>query len=217
MTRNATLSPAPFVLLVSRHGKARAVAPTLRRAFGARVGIAVGVDTDRVRSDRRASSSLEAALAKIQAGFQSTRYARWAIASAGEFNADPTTQGFLIGSEAVVLADRSSGVFAVGRCEVKRPIDSLQIETMDTAIGFAASLGFPRRSVRLLTPCGQNGRDIDKPDDLAEAIQSALLHQGFVEFENDMRAHRCSWRMDAIRHATENLVESLASKSLPIG
>ena len=133
----------PYVLLVTRHGKARAIAPPLRSALSARVALAVGVNTDEVRRKRPSADCVGAALAKINAGFESVRYARFAIASAGEFTPDPGLPNTLVGSEVVVLAERGTGRMAVGRSHIRRPDETASVEKIEDAVALASDYGFP--------------------------------------------------------------------------
>ena len=213
MPDDQALKKDQFVLLVTRHGKAKAIVPPLRNAFGARVGLAMGVDTDQVRRERVSNGPLNAALSKVQAGFDTVPYAQFAIASAGSFSLDTTTPAIMSGFEVVVLAERSAGTLAVGRSEIKQPRDSVRCDTIEAAATFAASLGFPRRAVRLLVPNSPCTVEIEGQDELMDAISLAMGSEGFVLFEGDRRANRCLWRMDAIRRATEDLVAVLVAST----
>lgn len=213
MVRDTAQAAAQPVLLVTRHGKAKAIAPPLQRALHARIGLAVGVDTDCVRRDRPSSDCIEAALAKVGAGFDSVRYARFAIASAGEFTVDPASPKILSGYEVVILAERDVGILASGRCEVRRANETVTVFNVEDATALAVAMGFPRRTIRSIRSFDESTLEVTTEQELELAVRSGIRQKGFAVFEKDRRAHRCEWRMDAIRLATEDLVNRIASST----
>ena len=79
-------------VLTSKHTKERVIGPVLRNEMGLIVQIAVGVDTDQFgafsREVERSGSQLDAARAKIAAGFDYAPLARVGLASEGSFSRD---------------------------------------------------------------------------------------------------------------------------------
>ncbi len=90
------------------HGKERAIGPVLAQGLGLRVALAMGLNTDRFgtfsREIERTGSQLDAARAKIAAGFEYAPYARVGFASEGSFGPHPYIPFLDLGRELVLPA-----------------------------------------------------------------------------------------------------------------
>ncbi|MDI1366436.1 MAG: hypothetical protein PSX79_16525 [bacterium] len=110
--REAVAEARNPVMLFSA-GKDRAIGPVLEQGLGLRVALAMGLNTDRFgtfsRDVERTGSQLDAARAKIAAGFEYAPYARVGVASEGSFGPHPQIPFLPLGRELVLLIDRERG------------------------------------------------------------------------------------------------------------
>ena len=100
-------------VLTTMHGKEQVIAPVLKDGLGLIVCLAMGVNTDRFgtfsRDIERTGSQVDAARAKIAAGFDYAPLARAGLASEGSFGPHPFIPFLALGRELVVLIDRDTG------------------------------------------------------------------------------------------------------------
>lgn len=105
-------------VLATMHHKERVIAPLLARFLGLQVQVPPGFDSDRFgtfsRDVARTGSALEAARAKIAAGFAQLPEARVGLASEGSFGPHPELPFVSMGLELVLLIDRDSGLELAG-------------------------------------------------------------------------------------------------------
>ena len=103
-------------VLATMHGKEAAIAPVLARFTGLRVAVPNGFDSDRFgtfsREIPRTGSALDAARAKIAAGFAHLPDATVGLASEGSFGPPPELPFISMGVELVLLVDRDSASVA---------------------------------------------------------------------------------------------------------
>lgn len=200
------------------HGKARAITPFTTRFLGLEVQVPEGLDTDAFgtfsREVERRGTPLEAARAKITAGFGLDPGARFGLASEGSFGAHPFIPFLPIGREIVVLIDRQSGLELVGQfTSVRTNFAHAVVDTIEAGRAFGERIGFPDHGLIVTasldgTPAPQVAlfKAIDGWDALDEAIKQVIGLTGTALVETDMRAHRNPRRMQAIRRATLDLV-----------
>lgn len=207
------------------HGKERAIAPLLARFFGVRVVVPAWLDTDRFgtfsRDVARVGTPLDAARAKIRAGFELLPQARLGLASEGSFGPHPQVPFVGWGSEQVVLIDRITGLELVGRHEAPaRHFAHAQVDNVDAALAFAARVGFPRQGVIVMgveggqpSPAVALEKEATDLASLDAAVRRALAAgNGAASLETDMRAHRNPQRMRCIRRATLDLLRAWRSR-----
>lgn len=105
-------------VLATMHHKERVIAPLLGRFLGLKVQVPQGFDSDRFgtfsREIARTGSALEAARAKIAAGFALMPEANVGLASEGSFGPHPELPFVSMGLELVLLVDRDSGLELAG-------------------------------------------------------------------------------------------------------
>jgi hypothetical protein len=220
--------PHPYqgqtAVLVTMHGKEQVLQPLLTQAMGLKVGLACGVDTDRFgtfsRDVARPGSALDAARAKIAAGFEADPAARVGLASEGSFGAHPALPFLPFAEELVFMIDRKTGFELAGHDRgVRTNFASALIRDPTEAATFAARVGFPSHGV--VVTASRDG--VPAPDlylekeavdllGLEAAVGRALAHGGPACLETDMRAHRNPMRMEAIERAVEDLVRRFASR-----
>lgn len=211
-------------MLVSMHGKDRAIAPPLRRRLALTVETLVGVDTDRFGTFtgeiERQGSPMDAARAKIAAGFELAPQCSVMIASEGSFGPHPEMPFVAAGRELVVLFDRETNIELVGRDYSFAPsFRQATVYSGSDAMKFATSVGFPAQGIVVLAsvdgapaPRVFTHKSAASFTDLVTAVVRALNHSGEAHLACDMRAHRNPQRMAAIRRAATDLVRSCLSR-----
>lgn len=198
---------ATFALL-TQHGKERVFAPRLMEAFGAKLEVVSGFDTDRfgafTREVPRAGTQLEAARAKARAAVELSRHPL-GLGSEGAFV--PFAPGLgVAGVELVVLVDRERALEIVGRAEGPGRHDFASVESAAQLVRFAVAAGFPQHGLTLRPdhadhPFVQKG--LTSWPSLTRAFQRAQAEatSGAVFVEHDLRAHQNPTRMALIASA----------------
>jgi hypothetical protein len=211
-------------VLATMHGKERVIAPLLERDLGLRVELALGLNTDRFgtfsREIERKGSQLDAARAKIAAGFANAPYARVGIASEGSFGPHPYIPFLALDRELIVLIDRETGLELIGHdASPETNFDHAVISHVDSAMEFAERAKFPDHGL-IVIGCVDNQpapdqaliKDITDRESLEAAVGEVVNKCGAAFVETDMRAHRNPTRMSAIGRATADLVRRFRSR-----
>ncbi len=211
-------------VLATMHGKERAIGPVLAQGLGLRVALAMGLNTDRFgtfsRDVERTGSQLEAAKAKIAAGFEYAPYARVGIASEGSFGPHPYIPFLALGRELVLLIDRERGLELTGYfASPETNYGHAVVSDMEAAIAFAERSKFPEHGLIVM------GCVDEKPEPglaliknvvdnvgLEKAVGQVVARCGAAFIEADMRAHRNPTRMRAIERAAGDLVRRFRSQ-----
>ncbi len=220
-------APRPYqdepAVLATMHGKERVIAPLLERALGLRVTISSGIDTDRFgtfsRDVERTGSQLDAARAKIAAAFATAPDVNFALASEGSFCPHPYIPVVPLAREIVVLADRARGLELIGHhASLTTNFSHAVVSDVAEAFAFAERSRFPEHGLIVLgcsdgqpAPARALIKDIQRPADLANAVERVTVLCGSAFVETDMRAHRNPTRMRAIKRATLDLVRRFRS------
>lgn len=210
--------------LTSIHHKERVIAPVLRDELGILLGLTMGVDTDRFgtfsREIERSGSQLDAARAKIAAGFEQAPSVSLGVASEGSFGPHPDCPFLAFGRELVLLVDRETGFELSGSDAGPGTNFSHRIaRDLDDAVAFAQGVGFPEHGL-IVMGCREEKpapeimlrKDITELSLLEEAVRSAIRLSGAAFIETDMRAHRNPTRMAAIERATQDLARRFHSR-----
>jgi len=211
-------------VLTTMHGKDAVIAPVLHEGLGLIVGLAIGVNTDRFgtfsRDIERIGTPLDAARAKIAAGFADAPLARVGLASEGSFGPHPFIPFLAIGRELIVLIDRDSGLELTGHdASPATNCGHAIVSTLDAAIAFAERAGFPDHGLIVMACDGEQPdpqrlliKDIVDLTSLDSAVRRAIALCGAAFVEADMRAHRNPTRMAAIKRAAQDLVRRYVSQ-----
>lgn len=225
MPRTESLSYHNTVaVLTSMHAKERVIRPILRDELGLIVRPSMGVDTDKFgtfsREIRRSGSQLDAARAKIAAGFEYAPSARVGLASEGSFGQHPYIPFLAIGRELVLMVDRESGLELAGY-DTSEEINFGQrvVRDLKSAFAFAQGVGFPEHGLIVMgcrdeqpAPDLMLNKDVTDTTALEGAVRKAFRMFGAAFVEADMRAHRNPTRMIAIERATRDLVRRFYSR-----
>lgn len=211
-------------MLATMHGKERVIAPLLADGMGLHVVPAPGLDTDRFgtfsREIARTGSQLDAARAKIAAGFDRVPSARVGIASEGSFGPHPLLPFLPLGREVVMLIDRESGLELIGQdASLGTNYGHAIVTDVASAIAFAERVRFPEHGVIVMgcvnkQPAPDHALMKDSVDRnrVEAAVRGAIAACGAGFIEADMRAHRNPTRMRAIERATADLVRLFHSR-----
>lgn len=211
-------------VLATMHGKGRVIAPLLERGLGLRVELALGLNTDQFgtfsREIERKGSQLDAARAKIAAGFANVPCARVGIASEGSFGPHPYIPFLALDRELIVLIDRETGLELIGHdASPDTNFDHTIVSNVASAMEFADRAKFPHHGL-IVIGCVDNQpapdevliKDITDRASLEAAVSEVVNRCGAAFVETDMRAHRNPTRMSAIARATADLVRRFRSR-----
>jgi hypothetical protein len=210
-------------VLTTMHAKERVIEPILRDELGLIIKLAVGVNTDQFgtfsREVGRSGSQLDAARAKIAAGFEYAPSSRVGFASEGSFGPHPYIPFLAIGRELVLMVDRESQFELTGYdASPETNFGHAAVRDFEAAFAFAQRARFPEHGLivmgcrdELPAPDLLLNKDIPDVAALEAAVQDAVRLCGAAFVETDMRAHRNPTRMTAIERATRDLVRRFQS------
>lgn len=208
------------VLLATKHGKARVIAPLLR-LLGMTV-VTVDVDTDRFGTFSgeipRVGSALDAARAKIDAAFACCPSVSRALASEGSFGPHPVSPWLPWAQELVLYRERDSDLEVCGEDSGTATNHAqARCASPEDGLAFARRCGFPDHGVIVMPDDGARPplKDLADEPSLRAALEHLLRAQGEVTLVTDMRAHRNPTRMAAIGRAAQDLVQRLRT-SCPV-
>lgn len=202
--------------LLTQHGKQRVLAPVFGEAFGARVEVVGGFDTDTLgtftRDVPREGSQMDAAVRKAQLAIELSG-TRLGLGSEGALGAGPFGFGGW-SVELVVLRDAALGIDVAGLAHGPCTHVHGSPASHEELRSLAERAGFPEHG--LVLRLGEDGPIVRKGvrdwGDLRAAFDEARSRgesRAFVE--NDLRAHQHPTRMALIELAGRDLVKRLAS------
>lgn len=208
----------PICIVATMHGKEEVLAPVLAPLLGAEIRVAEGLDTDRFGSFcgavGRPHDARTAARLKAAAGLGLHPEADFAVSSEGSFGPHPALPLIAAGLELVLLLGRD-GLEVWGQDLTPRTNHRRRtVRTLDEALEFAASIGFPGHGLMVASPLAAGG-DVADPQTLAKGVADRLSLErlvlerlearGSAVLEADMRAHLNPTRMTAIGRAARDL------------
>ena len=209
--------------LVTMHGKEAVIGPVLAEGAGISLFRVPDVDTDAFgtfsREVERPGTALDAARAKIRAGFSASPATRIMVASEGAFGPHPAIPLLPFGDELVLLVDRETGFELAGRhAGPETNFAHWRARDVETALDFARRCGFPGHGVIVLGVRGEApapdlfcDKTLEDEKALASATARAIALTGAAFLETDMRSHRNPTRQESIRRAAQDLVRRLHS------
>jgi hypothetical protein len=197
--------------LLTKHGKARAIAPRFAETLGARVTVTDAFDTDTLgtftREIARCGNQLDAARKKAELAIELTG-CPLGLGSEGSFA--PFGLG-LYNLEAITLVDRTRHLVITGAIRQFGHHASGTFDSWDALADFAEKAKFPSHAL-VLRPDDENHRHIRKGLNDRDALRTAydecraLSLAGAVFAESDLRAHLNPTRMDNIGAACDDLI-----------
>lgn len=211
-------------VLATLHGKEAAIGPVLARFTGLHVVVPEHFDSDRFgtfsREIPRAGSALDAARAKIAAGFACCPDATVGLASEGSFGPHPALPFVPLGTELVLLIDRVYGLELAGWHRAPAPYArGERVTSIAAALALAQQTGFPAQGLIVMAmadgaPAPQLDlyKALDDQAALVAAVDHELAARGEAWLETDLRAYHCPPRMRRIRRAALALVRAWRSR-----
>ncbi len=211
-------------IVVTKHGKEWAIAPHLRQGLGLVVETSMDIDTDRFGTFtgdmERRGGAIDAARAKIAAGFAACPDVRIGIASEGSFGPHPLLPFVAVGRELVLMVDRQSSDEWVGQdVSPQTNFSTSTITDLRGARAFAERAGFPDHNV--IVTAGFNGhpapalaitKDFKSLAEFDEAVEAIIDQFGSACLQTDMRASRNPTRMRAVDRAAADLIRRFRSR-----
>lgn len=208
------------VALLTRHGKARVLAPALEPVLGGVLQCIDDFDTDTLgnftREIPRAGTQLEAARRKARIGMALAGAAR-GLGSEGAFGVDPFAGLAPWNVEIVVLIDTVRGIELVGVAQGPAMHAHREVSDWQAAVAFAREARFPDHHL-VVRADDQHAPGFEKGIDTMERLEAAFRRAqarstaGRVFLESDLRAHANPTRMAMIARAAEDLAARYRSK-----
>jgi hypothetical protein len=205
-------------MLLTQHGKERALAPILLDGLGVRTEVVSGFDTDTLgtftRDVERAGTQIEAARRKAHIAIERSGEC-FGLGSEGSFGPGP----FGIGCwnvELVLLADAVRGIEVVGLAHGPGLHVHDVAGSEEHLIEIAERAGFPEHGL-VVRPDGPDDPRVRKGITTWEMLRTALADarrqsaSGQVCIESDLRAHMHPTRMAMIERAGVDLVVRLGT------
>jgi hypothetical protein len=204
--------------IATMHRKEQVLAPLLESQWLVRcLPAPAGLDTDQFGTFSgevaRRGTARETARAKAQAALALTA-ADLVVTSEGSFGPHPHSPLVPVGSELVLLLERSSGREFCGEdVTIETNHARRECQLPRDAADFARRIGFPTHGVLLLVdePPQRVWRDVDNFTQLHDAATAAQREARCVgrpwSIASDMRAHRNPTRMRAIARAGHALAQ----------
>ncbi len=208
-------------VLATMHGKEQVIAPTLKEKVGLDIFVPESFNSDRfgtfTRDIRRPGDQLQTARKKALAAMRQTG-ATIGIASEGSFGFHPSSPFSSFNFELVLLIDMENDLEIVGHHGTsKTNLSSRVIQSIDEAVDTANKWNFPRNGL-IVRKSKKSKRHIHKnvetEEQLRDVVQKILskpFSKGKAYIETDMRAHKNTKRMLAIKQAANDLAENMLS------
>jgi hypothetical protein len=212
------------VLLVTRHGKQKVIAPLLQEAMNITMDVSENIDTDEFGTFsgdvERPADQYTTAKLKALRGLERNPAFEIAIASEGAFNPHPDSPFITVNTEIVLLMDRRHDLEITGRyVSIASHVSEKTVTNINEALETATAIGFPETGVILKAIQRSNEafyvlKDFQSVYELSEAASFLFNNPKFnsVIMQTDMRAHRNPQRMENIRIATAELINNMLSE-----
>ena len=206
------------IVIATMHGKETVIGPILKDSLELKHITLLDFNTDKYGTFtgevKRYGNQLEAARKKAYKAMELAN-TDLAIASEGSFDAHPSIPFIQSNLELVLFVDKKNNLEIVGHYRTSDTnIDAKYIKSIDEALAFADSVGFPRHGV--IVRKNKNikygiHKNINTKEDLILIVGKIL--KGFftkkIYIETDMRAYKNPTRMKAIEQATLDLIKNI--------
>ena len=205
--------------IATMHGKETVIAPILEQAFGMRLTVASGINTDALGTFSgeiaREGTMLDAARAKAQLALARTK-AQFGLGSEGAFGPDPLVPFLASGLEILLLLERKSGHEIVVHRRTPTNFDHAIVAPGDDLAPFLNRIGFPEHAVIVRPEHHDDGKLVAKGLTELEAVERAVAdmagqsQSGKALVQTDMRAHLNPTRMKGIKRTARWLALNIA-------
>ncbi len=210
-------------VIATMHRKEDVITPLIESALGIKTVVPTNFNTDHfgtfTRETERPADQLTTARLKAEAALRLTGETL-AIASEGSFGPHPQIPFVACNRELVLLCDYEHQIEVVGEAlSTDTNYQSRVVDSPQSALAFARSVGFPEHGVVVMHAAGKNPKNafakgITTEADLSQAVTAVLERspEQKAHVETDMRALYNPTRMAVIAQATQNLIETLQQR-----
>lgn len=198
------------ILLVTKHGKEKVIAPLIEKYLGGIVVPSQGIDTDQLGAFTgevaRKDSPLETVRKKCLLGLNKSAHTI-AIASEGSFGSHPDSPFISMNEELVLLMDIENDLQILGKSiTYETNHDEKEVSSKEEIHAFCDRVGFPEHGINLQVE-DQWIKGICHQEDLSKKLQELDFSKRIL-IQTDMRAMNNPSRMKTIQNATEVLISS---------
>lgn len=206
------------LLIATKHGKEKELAPILESSLGVKCRVAVDFDSDILGTFtgevERPDDPVTTVRTKCQMALKATAF-DLVVGSEGSFGPHPF-YSFIPGNEEfLMLLDVKHGLEIVVReLTTETNFSGSYVQTLEELMVFAEGARFPSHALIL----GKSKQEhlglvkgITNPDKLKEHFNQLMGKYGSVYSQTDMRAHFNPMRMEVIRRAGLKLVHRIQS------
>lgn len=206
------------LVIATKHGKERVMAPLLQTNLGVQTWVPNDFDTDLLGTftgeiERKDDPITTLRKKCIQAMDGSN--ADLCVASEGSFGPHPELVFVGADDELVMLVDRKNGFEIVAReLSLTTNFNQAQINSEEALRDFATKAHFPEHALILKdrnSQWSQIVKGIHQWEVLLEVYHQMAMHQLPIYVETDMRAMHNPTRMSVIEQATKKLIEKVLS------
>ena len=206
------------VVIATKHGKERVIAPRLSEALGLQCVISDQLDTDSLGTFsgevERLDSPLETLRMKCHMAMDITG-ADLAVGTEGSFGPHPSIPFIPAHEEWMMLIDKKNGwEFVVRRLETKTNYSQILLQSNDELEGFLAQAQFPSHAI-IIKKSADDPTDCVKGVHNEKALRETILRfmqlYGQCSLETDMRAMHNPTRMTVIDALTAELIQQIQS------
>ncbi len=207
------------LLIATKHGKEKIIAPLLEKNFDVKCFVDVDFDTDTLGTF---TGEIERKLDPIANARQKCLLAMEAnncdlgMASEGSFGPHPTLFFASADDEFLIFIDKKNDLEIIVReLSTDTNFNSSEIKNEQELLAFAEQAKFPSHGL-ILRKSKTDFEDIIKEIPSLEALKKAFHRlqkkQGSIYAETDMRAHYNPTRMEVIEKAAQKLVDKIKSR-----
>lgn len=206
------------LLIATRHGKEKQLAPLLEQALGVHCRILPDFDSDRFGTFsgeiHRPGNAPETLRMKCMAALEESGL-DLAVGSEGSFGPHPHLVFAAADEEWILLMDRQHGLeIAVSLLSMKTNYGETKVETEEDLLVFARQKDFPAHGL-ILRDQRENPmevyKDFENEKDLLEVFRQMKKQEKAVWVMTDMRAMRNPTRKMVIGEAGQKLIELVLS------
>lgn len=204
------------LLIATKHGKEKVIAPVLELALGVKCVVTADLDTDTLGTFtgevERKDDPIVTARKKCLWGMELTG-CDLAVASEGSFGPHPLIGFVPCDDEYLVFLDRAHDVdIAIRELSTETNFAGADVRTTEELLGFACDARFPSHGLIMRKAKDDYTmivKGIAQPDKLLDAFDYFIRTYGTMYVETDMRAMHNPTRMRVIQRAAEKLAQRL--------
>lgn len=206
------------LLIATKHGKEKAIAPLLEHALGVHCEVISDFDTDQFGTFsgevERTLSPVDTVRLKCLTAMQKYKI-DLAVANEGSFGPHPSLFFMPADDEFIILIDKENNLEIIAReISTETNFSGEEITSIEQLNDFVTQVQFPTHGL-IVKNKKENFSDVVKDifdyDTLLKAFNSFKEKYGSVYIETDMRAHANPSRMKVIETVTQKLITKIQS------